>query len=85
MGFDGNFDDNHDGLTREAPCWSILGMFAFALRRFYLRVIQVSIANFQSLTMSVRVSVRAYTRSKRARSISWAWSPCKIVPGVGVW
>ena len=27
-GFRWNFDDYLDGLTREAPCWSISGMFA---------------------------------------------------------
>ena len=61
MGFDGYFDDNPDGLTREAPCRSTLGMFTFALRRLLFRVIQVSFAKFQSLNMCVCEGVYMHT------------------------
>ena len=60
MGFDENFDDYHDGLTREAPCWSSIDMFASASFRLYLRFLLVSFSNFLSFLLCVRVRVLTY-------------------------
>ncbi len=57
MGFDGNFDDNLDGPTREAPCRFILDMFTIALRRLLSHVLLVSFVNLQSLNARVCVCV----------------------------